>query len=131
MVAVHMGHSFGFGSEIRNFLERILPYATRERQTHGGTLANTHSTQLAPKAPEKIFDWPKAQRKTWPTIFRGDWWVDPGGGGGASPPPSGAECRAALGLAQTPWLLRLSIPTCSLGTLECLGVLSSPPCEQK
>ena len=55
MVAVHMGHSFGFGSEIRNFVEIILPYATTDHQTHGGTLANTHSSQLAPKAPEKIF----------------------------------------------------------------------------
>ena len=40
MVAVHMGHSFGFGSEICNFLEIILLYATRDCQTHGGTLAN-------------------------------------------------------------------------------------------
>ena len=55
MVAVHMGHSFGFGSEIRNFVEIIVPYATRDRKTHGGTLANTHSSQLAPKAPEKNF----------------------------------------------------------------------------
>ena len=35
-----MGHIFGFGSEICNFLEIILLYATRNRQTHGGTLAN-------------------------------------------------------------------------------------------
>ena len=46
---------------------------------------------LAPKAPEKIVDWPKAWKKIWPNHSKGR-----GGGVGAPPPPpppgpSGAE----------------------------------------
>ena len=43
--------------------------------------------QLAPKAPEKIVDWPKAWKKIWPNLLRpleGGRWVGPGG---APPPP--------------------------------------------
>ena len=57
--------------------------------------------QLAPKAPEKIFDRPKARRKIWPNYLRGGggWWVGGSRGGGwvvwdpppPPPPPGGAE----------------------------------------
>ena len=57
MVVVHMGHSFGFGSEIRNFLQISVPYATRDRQTHGGTLANTHSSQKLDPSTELSTQW--------------------------------------------------------------------------
>ena len=40
--------------------------------------------ELVPKAPEKIFDRPKAWKKIWPNLLGG-------GGGGHPPPPSGAE----------------------------------------
>ena len=39
--------------------------------------------QLAPKAPEKVLDRPKARRKIWPDILRGGVWV-----GGMGPPPT-------------------------------------------
>ena len=48
----------------------------------------------APKAPKKIFDWPKARKKIWPNVLRE-------GGGGA--PPSGAELlKGALRMALHP-----------------------------
>ena len=43
--------------------------------------------ELAPKVPEKIFDWPKARKKIWPSLLR------EGGCPGGTPPPAVPSCQ--------------------------------------
>ena len=51
----------------------------------GGAEESFGLNQLAPKAPAKIVDWPKARRKIWSNHFRGG--GGPRGGEEVLPPP--------------------------------------------